>query len=56
MDTTSKMRGLHPNGEMNLIGYMIAGIIFLGMLPLVPFFLLWLLFDRLTSSGEPHSY
>ncbi|WP_436928026.1 DUF7535 family protein [Halosimplex amylolyticum] len=56
MDTTSKMRGLHPNGEMSFIGYTIAAILVVGMLPLLPFFLLWLLVDRITSGGEQPRY
>ncbi|MFC7143011.1 hypothetical protein ACFQMA_25265 [Halosimplex aquaticum] len=56
MDTTSKMRGLHPNAEMSFIGYAIAAVILVGMLPLLPFFLLWLLVDRITGGREQQNY
>ncbi|WP_449404993.1 DUF7535 family protein [Halosimplex halophilum] len=56
MDTVSKMRGLHPNSEMAIIGYVIGALIALAMLPLLPFFLLYLLADWLTSVGRDPEY
>ncbi|WP_161625238.1 DUF7535 family protein [Halosimplex carlsbadense] len=52
MDTVSQMRGLHPNGEMAIIGYLIGATIAIAVLPLVPFILLYLLIDRLTGVGS----
>jgi len=46
-DTTSRSRGMHPNSEMTAVGYLMAGILVVLLLPLVPLFLLYLLIDRL---------
>ncbi|WP_415383587.1 hypothetical protein [Halosimplex sp. TS25] len=51
MDTVSKSRGMYPNGEMSMIGYGIAAILFVGLLPLLPFFLLYYVVDKLLGSG-----
>jgi len=37
---------------MTVIGYLIAGTIAIAALPLIPFFLLYLLVDRVTGVGS----
>ena len=56
MDTTSRMRGLHPNSQISTLGFLIAGVIFPGMIPLLPFFLRYLLVDWATSAGRYRGY
>jgi hypothetical protein len=52
MDTVSGTRGMHPNTEMTVIGYLIAATIAVAVLPLAPFVLLYLLVDRVTGVGS----
>jgi len=37
---------------MNTLGFLIAGVLFIGLLPLLPFFFLYLLVDWLTSAAR----
>lgn len=56
MDTVSRTRGLHPNGEMAVIGYLIGATIALALLPLLPVILLYLVVDWITSSDREPEY
>lgn len=51
-DTTSLSRGMHPNSEMTAVGYIMAGVLLVLLLPLAPLLLLYLLIDRLGSGAE----
>lgn len=49
-DTTGPKRGMHPNGQMNIIGWTIVVLMLPLLVPLIPFFLAFYLVDWL--SGE----
>lgn len=48
-DTVSRSRGLHGNREMTIVGYVMAAILLVVVLPLLPIFLLLYLIDRLVA-------
>ena len=50
------MRGPHPNSQMSTLGFLIDGVIFPGMSPLLPFFVRYLLVDWATSVGRDRGY
>lgn len=44
-----------PSGEMGAIGYAVAAASMLAMIPLLPFFAVLWVYDRLTGSNEPEA-
>jgi hypothetical protein len=44
--------GSKPNIQMNAIGYLIAAGLLVLALPLLPFLLVYIVFDRLLGSGD----
>lgn len=58
-DTVSRSRGLHGNSEMTVIGYVMAAILLVVVLPLLPIFLMLYLVDRLvrvSTGGDERGY
>ncbi|WP_164471781.1 DUF7535 family protein [Halosimplex salinum] len=56
MNSISKSQGLRPNGEMSMIGYAIAAILFVGLLPLLPVFVVYYVVDKITGGGRESDY
>lgn len=52
-DTVSRNRDLHGNSEMTIIGYLMAAIMLVVVLPLLPIVLLLFIIDRLLGPSNP---
>lgn len=51
-DTVSRNRDLHGNSEMTIIGYLIAAVMLVIVLPLLPIIVLLYLIDKLVGRGD----